>query len=147
EDNGDGTTHGIWIHDEGDVPQSRSELEAFKVDPDQSKYVDAGREANAIRKAERQEHEQRRKNIHDMRGKFRSPLGGSANITKGVIAICAVITGIGLLTGQTDGDLGRQVYDALAFLNPTHTVTYRNTGDPLVSITKGEVWRLLTPVF
>jgi GlpG protein len=82
-----------------------------------------------------------------MRGKFRSPLGGNANITKGVIAICVVITGIGLLTGQTDGDLGLQVYDALAFLNPTDTVTFRETGDPLVSITKGEVWRLLTPVF
>ncbi|MEX0791521.1 MAG: rhomboid family intramembrane serine protease [Pirellulaceae bacterium] len=139
--------HGIWIHDEGDVPQSRTELEAFRSNPEESRYVEAGREAAEIRKMERLKHEERRKNIHNMREKFSSPLSGNAPITKGIVVICAIVTAIGLFGGQKEGQLGRQVYDAMMFVAPTDIMAYANTGDPLVSIMRGQVWRVLTPVF
>ena len=42
----------IWVRDENDVETARSDLAEFKVNPDNSRYADVGREAKKLRDAE-----------------------------------------------------------------------------------------------
>lgn len=149
----------LWIHEENHVDQARSELEAFRSNPDDARYRGAADEAAGIRKMEQLKERERRKNIHEVK-----PRGGvtgaglsGAPVTKVILVLCVGIAMVGLFASKgtqrnpypKDPGLGDEVYAALSFLSPQDLFAYFNgpDKDPLRSIKKGEVWRLITPAF
>ncbi len=144
----------IWIHEENQVDQARTELEAFRSNPDDSRYRSAGEEAAGIRKMEQLREKERRKNVHEV--KHRSVRGGTglsgAPVTKAIMIICVVIALIGMTTSNysmKEPGFGDQIYGALSFLSPQDLQAYRVSPEPnsLRTIEKGEIWRLITPAF
>jgi len=144
----------IWIHEENQVDQARTELEAFRSNPDDTRYRTAGEEAAGIRKMEQLREKERRKNVHEV--KHRSVRTGAglsgAPVTKGIMIICIVIAAIGMFASNyslKNPGLGDQIYDALSFLSYQDLQAYQISPEPnsLRTIERGEVWRLITPAF
>lgn len=142
----------IWIHEENHVDQARTELEAFRSNPDDSRYRSAGEEAAGIRKMEQLREKERRKNVHEV--KHRSVAAGAgisgAPVTKGILIICIVIAAIGMFASdrtQKNPGLGDEIYGALSFLSPQDANAYKVSPEPnsLRTIERGQVWRLITP--
>ncbi|PHS11251.1 MAG: hypothetical protein COA78_10080 [Blastopirellula sp.] len=147
----------IWIHDENQIDQAKSELDDFRLDPDHSRYTEAKHEATAIRKVEHKENEQRRKNIINMRGKFKNPgMGGAGGVsslgpvTKTLMIISVVVTLSGIFfyaTKENRPSIGYWVYDYAGFVSNSDRDAATVGKDPLVTIKKGEIWRFVTPIF
>lgn len=145
----------LWIHEENHVDQARSELDAFRSNPDDARYVIAAEEATGIRKMEQLRERERRKNVHEVK-----PRGGmmpgrglsGAPVTKVIMVICISLTALGMFFSQGNGPeipIGLQVYDALSFISARDFVIYSASPNPnsLMSIEQGQVWRLITPAF
>ncbi|MGY8768322.1 MAG: rhomboid family intramembrane serine protease [Pirellulales bacterium] len=142
----------IWIHDENQVDQAKSELDAFRSDPEHSRYVEAKDEATAIRKLEHLQNEQRRKNVINMQGKFKNPgMGGMIGPTPvsiTLMVLCIGVTAIGLFFDEPTKEGNSWAYDVYSFAQFFSPVDIdRAQVDPLVSIKKGQIWRLITPIF
>lgn len=145
----------VWIHEENQVDQARTELEAFRSNPDDGRYRQAGEEAAGIRKMEQLRERERRKNVHEV--KHRTARVGSgltgAPVTKGILIICIGVTLLGMFfraqTPQDPPGIGDYIYATLSFLSPEDTQAYMVSPEPnsLRTIERGQVWRLITPVF
>lgn len=142
----------IWIHEENQVDQARTEFEAFRSNPDDSRYRTAGEEAAGIRKMEQLREKERRKNVHEVKHRSVASGGGlsGAPVTKGIMIICVVIALAGMFTSNyslKDPGLGDQIYGALSFLSPRDLQAYEISPEPnsLRTIERGQVWRLITP--
>ncbi|RCS53932.1 rhomboid family intramembrane serine protease [Bremerella cremea] len=142
----------LWIHEENQVDQARSELEAFRSNPDDARYRSAADEAAGIRKMEQLKERERRKNIHDVKPRGGVPGAGlsGAPVTKAIIVICVVIALLGMFASThdlKDPGIGDEIYGAFSFLSPEDLQAYYISPDkdPLRSIKKGQVWRLITP--
>lgn len=145
----------LWIHEENHVEQARSELDAFRSNPDDARYVSAAEEATGIRKMEQLRERERKKNIHEVK-----PRGGmmpgrglsGAPVTKVVMVICITLTALGMFFSNGDGQnvpIGVQVYNYLGFISPQDYAAYLVSPEPnsLRTIERGQVWRLITPAF
>lgn len=142
--------HVVWIHDEGKVDQARSELQAYLSNPSDQRYADATKEANSIRKVEHLKNEQRRKNVHDMRGK----LGGSgmlarmAPVTMTIMCICIGVTAVNLLLPSFNIVIPPSgLYDWLVFVPRSMLIDAMQSKNPFTAIEAGQLWRLVTPIF
>ncbi len=144
----------LWIHEENHVDQARSELEAFRSNPDDARYRNSAEEAAGIRKMEQLKERERRKNIHEVKPRGGVPGVGlsGAPVTKGILLLCVGIALVGIFASTynpKDPGLGDEIYAAFSFLSPEDERAYEISPDkdPLRSIKKGEVWRLITPAF
>lgn len=148
----------LWIRDEADVERAREELAAFLTSPNDSKY-EVGGKAKQIRKHTAEE--AKRKRSLQKTVKHRSHGGGmlmglplrqqSIPVVIGVIVISVIAsfaTGFGRpKPSRIPGELSSEetVFYAMSFVDWRDYVTSGN--DPFASIKKGEVWRLVTPLF
>jgi GlpG protein len=137
----------IWIYDEDQVPLARTELERFRQNPNDPQVVTAATQAAAVRASETQRAQQQKRQVVDIRKRWQRPTSASLPLSMMLAVLCF---GISVL-----GDFGKQsnqIYDDLSFasretwettpLHQLYTVkaTFRD-------ISKGEVWRLVTPMF
>ncbi|MFW6049758.1 MAG: rhomboid family intramembrane serine protease [Myxococcota bacterium] len=117
----------VWVHDERQLEQARELLQAFQAEPDAPRFERARREAQALR---RQEKEAEKKNRHrnvDLRRRWRSQ-GTGGHLTLGLIALTVGVTLLSRFGAN------RAVTEALYF--------------SLARILhEGEVWRVITPIF
>ncbi|WP_286177542.1 rhomboid family intramembrane serine protease [Stieleria mannarensis] len=153
-------TCNLWIRDESHVPRAKQELEAFLQAPTDEKYR-VGEEAERIRK-QRQSDEKRKKRLQQ-KVNPKSPAAGGAGGMLGVptrqqtipVVIAMVIlsviasfsTGFGQpKPSQVPGELSTEetIFYGLSFVDWRDYVI---NNDPLASIKKGQVWRLVTPLF
>ena len=145
----------LWIHEENHVDQAKSELDAFRSNPDDARYVVAAEEATGIRKMEQLRERERRKNIHEVKPRGGAMAGrglSGAPVTKVIMVICISLTALGMFFSKGNGPevpIGVQVYSYLGFISPQDYATYRASPKPdsLLSIERGQVWRLITPAF
>ncbi len=116
----------IWILDENQVPRSKQELQQYLQEPHDSRYLAAERDAKVTRReaAERTKHAQR--NYVDVRQRWSRPSRGRVTI-----ALIAASVLVGVLTDM--GNNMDPVGTDLKFWMP--------------AIERGQVWRLLTPIF
>jgi GlpG protein len=116
-----GDAWAIWIHDENQIPRSKTELEQFQLQPEDDRYREAAQVAKLVKREEAQKQKQFRKNYVDMRDVWSSPTRRRP-VTMTLIVASALATS-GLVEGTDD----------LMF--------------SLSDILKGQVWRLITPIF
>lgn len=149
----------LWIRDESDVDRARQELQAFQAAPDDDKFQ-VGGEAERIRK-QRIADEKRKKKLQQ-KVNHKSPSGGagmlmgvpirqeSIPVVIGTI-ILSVIATFATGAGQPEpskipGELSsaEMLMKKMSFVD---RLDYYVDEDPYASIKKGEVWRLVTPLF
>lgn len=140
----------VWIHEEGQVEQARSELQAYLSNPGDQRYAESAKEANSIRKLENLKNEKRRKNIHDMRGRLGGAgmMGRAIPVTITIMALCIGVTAVNALGPTFVEGLSRfWLIDWLTFVPWSMKELALLKHDPFVAIEAGQVWRLITPIF
>jgi GlpG protein len=149
----------VWVRDEDQLGKAREEFTHFCDHPNDPRYQTAEKSAEAVLREEAARRQQAAGNVVEMRGRWGTPgmPGGrrKAPISMLLIGISAVIA---LLTwndtmevSETAQPLGG-VYRALLFVDPAdaHTTAsgeLRSHIDMWASIRRGEIWRLITPIF
>ncbi|MEL6109130.1 MAG: rhomboid family intramembrane serine protease [Planctomycetota bacterium] len=146
----------LWVRDESHVETARKELEAFRQTPHDPRY-DVKEDAEKIRKEKLAEERRKQKLRKTVRHRSApSPLAGlpvrqqSIPVVKTVLIISIILGVVTLLergsqsppTGQFS--LREMAMDNLSFANRMELF---ETDNPWVSIQKGQIWRLITPVF
>lgn len=162
EDTGDqGSTWDIWIRDEKHVQLAREELDSFQQSPQDQRFQ-VGEKADRIRDERVADNQRRLKHQKNFgksmtsRQAMSGPLAG-ATVRQQNIPVTIAILVLSILASfsanfaqprpsRTPGDysLEQKVYFALSFADQRE---YAETGDPFEAIKRGEVWRLITPMF
>ena len=137
----------IWVHDEQQIPAAREHLDQFVADPENTRYQ--GREAAAEERV-RQEHQRRlqaQRNTVEVRTSRQFQMGSSppAPFIVSLIVLSIVVT---LLTGfGKGGSPGSLKSGIVSHMQYVTSPAYNKARDPLANIKRGELWRLVTPIF
>ncbi|MEE3371719.1 MAG: rhomboid family intramembrane serine protease [Planctomycetota bacterium] len=139
----------IWVHDENNVERGHEALEDFRQDPNGEIYLRAETAAEQIVRKRLETEKQNQKNVRDLRGQWNRPSGQRRPLTLAVLILTVLvffITGTGVSRRssrleRTSPSASSSLYDSLLFCSRRG---YR--GDPLASIKKGQIWRLVTPI-
>lgn len=141
----------IWVKDEDMVDRSLDELERFRSAPDDPKYLDAVPKAKEIQLEEIKKRQRIAKNVVNVGGGARIKRRHPLTVT--LIVICGIVA---LMTDFGDSTT-KATFRALAFnampLEEGVAIFEKNNGDQdalgfrLASVSKGEIWRLVTPAF
>jgi GlpG protein len=135
----------IWVREEDRLSDARDALEHFAADPDDVRYQDAERAANALLREESERRDAARQKIVHMRDKW-GP--GSASrrrpLTILIILLCVLL---GLASG-----FGREanspVMTGLKFADQRHVADGwggESLHEKLIDLRSGELWRAFTP--
>lgn len=133
----------VWVRDEDQIEQAKDELENFKRMPDDARYAGVSSKAQSIRQAEVQRRERVHRYTVEMRTQWK-PGVGSARRCPAVFFMIGVTFVVALLTSFSF-DPQNKYFAMLQFRDPARPVAAGS--DALVDIRRGEVWRLVTPVF
>jgi GlpG protein len=129
---------GVWVLDEQHLEAARAAYAAFDATPDAPEHLAA---MGCIEKKHRAAEAVDRKSRHaviDVRTRFTGATGRPPRVTFVLIALSVLATAI---TGLAKRD------DLLAFLSIGTADEMFGAGRMLSHVTRGEVWRLVTPIF
>jgi GlpG protein len=137
----------IWVYDEDRVPEGRSILERFQANPDDPTFVNAGTEAERLRSEAIAREKNIRKQMVDVRSKWTNRNAATRPVT---ILMIVISVAVGFLTsfGEERDDEG--LIQRLSFAHYALRggyIEYYPAFGPNSDIRRGEVWRLVTPMF
>ena len=125
--------YAVWIHSEDELEKARGLLDAFSKNPEDPKYAQHSRQAQELRQREEQEEKAAEKRHFSRERIFRrSSMLGAGPLTM-VLIVVSIVATVCLSLG-----VGLEFLVNFYFSN-------RFKGAP--EILKGEVWRLVTPIF
>ncbi len=146
----DGEAWAIWVRDEDQREASRTALEEFAANPNDSKYQGAERAAETLRREQQRRREATQRSIVEMRHRWRAPgrLAGGRRppVTTALIFITGLVTFGGWFGQLPPKSLGGALYRELHFTDRSAIVP-GTAIDAFASIKQGEAWRLVTPIF
>ncbi|QDV32757.1 rhomboid family intramembrane serine protease [Tautonia plasticadhaerens] len=133
----------IWIHREEQLDQARDELRAFETDPDSTQYVDARKEAEAVRRRQREiEREHARKTVN-LRGRLARGGLHAGPLTRGLVITCVALFVVQWLVFRDN--LLSPLANALYFTEWGVTPDRQLANRGLAPLFEGQIWRLVTP--
>ena len=133
----------FWVHNEDHVPKAREAFEAFERDPADPRFADAAEAAEAERvKAERLDR-QYRKNVRDLSGTFGRVPFRRRPLTVVLVAVCVTL----FVVEGVSPAARSWLRDRLGFFPTAERRRPDAKAHGLDAIHRGEVWRLVTPIF
>jgi len=134
----------IWVRDENQIEQAKQELADFRVNPDDARYRGAADKADAIRRERIEKSERARKNVVEMRQRWNRPATQRCPMVLAMIAVSVLVF---LLSG-----FGTRMESVASYLTLTELKDVEDnrvawSGKGLSEIKKGQIWRLVTPIF
>jgi len=146
----------VWVRDEDKLPEAREALAHFREHPDDARYQGAEQTAQAVALEEEVRRKQALGNVVEMRGRWGTPVPGMsgaprrAPLVKLLIGISAAVAILAfndtINSDSYEGPPG-QLYRSLLFVDPAAARSDDGQVDMWGSIRRGEVWRLITPIF
>jgi GlpG protein len=127
----------VWVLEEDHLDQARSELAEFLQTPRGAKYAGAAEAAQQQRDAEIKQAQAARKQQVDLREHWERPLIERIPVTLLLIATCATIAFLTRFGKVTQGTVAEDLFISYPF-------QFRFA---LPEVARGEVWRLVTPIF
>ncbi len=132
----------IWIIDEQYLQQGRQELEAFRRQPDDPRYTEAGSAATALRREQAAKVKEYGKNVIEMRDRWGRSAAKRQPITM-LLILASVATGLMTGLGSKHEGLEQKLTITQTQIDGNHVRWMPG----LPEIRSGEVWRLVTPMF
>jgi GlpG protein len=134
----------LWVCDEDKVPQARQELERFTQNPDDPRYNGVTRIATQLRREEARTEDQYFRRMRDLAARMRNTTAPPRwlPVTIACVAISVVVsaaTGLGHNSNSP-------VFQALS-IAPFQAEAGHIYWAGLDDILRGQVWRLVTPMF
>jgi GlpG protein len=153
----EGEKFAIWIREENDLPKAKEEFSAFLANPSDPRYSGKEREAEALLRAERDGRLKGQKNIVQVQQK--AP--GSSPVSMRRSPLCMTLLGISVIvtllffSEQDQPREGRSFVESLFFTDNAGRAAFNLAGEntelrakaAFSAIARGEVWRLVTPIF
>lgn len=143
----------VWVQNEDQVPGAAEEFRAFVEAPDDPRYRSAKEVAREVRRAAEKAEREHRRNTRDLRDRWEGPAWRRYPLTIGLILVAVAVT---LLTNfghegvPDDSSLVRKLLFSdysigLDMDGPIPEI--RVEGHGFDDIRRGQVWRLVTPIF
>jgi len=145
----------VWVRDEDQLPAAREALAHFREHPNDPKYQDAQRSAEAVQREEESRRKQAQGNVVEMRGRWGTAVGMAgvrkkAPLTKLLIGVCVLMALLCYEDMINEGQSGQppsQLYLKLTFVDRHAAVDPNGQLNVWASILHGQIWRLVTPIF
>jgi GlpG protein len=139
----------VWIREEDRLTVAKQEMQAFLADPDNPKYAEAFRTAHQIIQQKKKKQQEQSRQVKTGRQVFRGgPLGTGPvpPVTLTLLIISAIVTIVTEFSSpRATNRFGTTVLEELSFVS---NADFSKSGnDPAASLKKGELWRLVTPMF
>jgi GlpG protein len=138
----------VWIRDEDRTEEARLELQRFLAEPHDVRYANAVRSAHQILQEKRKQQQTQARQVKSGRQVFRgNPMasGGLPPITLTLLILSAIVTLLTeFMSPSPNNRFGQTVLDSVGFVSPRD---YQLKKDPAANLKKGEIWRLVTPIF
>ena len=137
----------VWIRNEDQLAEASKQLLAFKQDPTDSRYETAMKEATRLLESEQKAKQAAARNIRrmDTSATPRMNRGPIPPLTLTLVILAIVVS---LVSNFTDlganNKWGQVVVNELSFVEPA---VWTRTKDPAASLKRGEIWRVVTPIF
>ena len=146
----------VWVRDEDQLPRAREALAHFREHPDDSRYQGAEKSAEAILRDEEARRRQALGNVVVMRGRWGSGIPGMGGVKRkaplikaliGLSILLAVLAWNDMIDRDSSARAPGMLYRKLLFVDPAAARNADGQVDMWASIRRGEVWRLVTPIF
>lgn len=138
----DGNVWAVWIIDEDDLLKAKEELAAFKSNPGDTRYRQSRQEATRIREALIQDAKVAKKQVVDVRQRWERPFLSRCPVTMLLIGASILVA-----FGSRLGEDYEPFVKALSFASADKAGMYHLIRSPDNDLRRGEVWRLVTPIF
>ncbi len=139
----------IWVRDEDKLQLARTELSQFVDNPRDAKYATALTQAKSILAEKAKKSQAIKRNLQrvDMR---RTPgMAGGGSIPPLTLTLLILSIAVSLFSSfshpKPNNEWGKAINEELSFVSMTDYV--KSAGDPAASLKKGELWRVITPIF
>jgi GlpG protein len=137
----DGEMWNVWVHDEHQLIQAKRLLAEFQNNPDDAKYRNARETAHQQRKQEKEEFKAYQKRFLNADKIFPGGISRIGRLTVILIAISVIVAVISVL-GKNMAVVRYLLISEYRVINPS-VPWYMG----LVEISKGQIWRIFTPIF
>jgi GlpG protein len=129
----------IWVHREDRIPEARAVLAEFEKDPADPRFQASAKTAKEIRKQSEKVEKAYRKRVKSLRDRWEGSMYLRAPLAFALIVISIIVT---VLMHFTDSVEYWLRFSVQAF---SEKKGWYDTG--FEAIKRGEVWRLITPIF
>lgn len=139
----------VWVRNEDQLAEAHQQLLAFKQNPSDSRYDLAMKEATRLLEMEQKAKQSAARNIRRMdtsrtpglsRGPI-PPLTLTLVILAIIVSFACNFMDLGAIKNNKWSEV---VVNELSFVEPA---AWNKTNDPAASLKRGELWRLITPIF
>ena len=137
---------GVWVMEEESLERAKTELERFLSNPDQREYVEAAREAVAVRTQEERERRDQEKREIEFSQRWRPPTWRDVPITLSLILLSICVEWILMSSGLEVGEFPTHPLGSLLITSPSVSSGETGFSIPWIppEVARGEVWRLVS---